>query len=451
MTEAAASPARRGPGPAMQTLLRLGQSTVQEGLEPALLRRLGLAFGLIGLLALSCGVWAMTTIAGAVIASGIVVVESNIKKVQHPSGGIIALIPVKNGDRVRAGDMVLKLDDTQARASLGIVASQLVQLAGRKVRLEAERDLADSIRFAADFLTSDEARTIAEGETRLFAYQRAFKQGQVAQLTERIGQIKEEIKGLTAQREAKKIEAELMVEELDRLEALRKMELMTVNRILSAQRDLTKLKGEWGALVAQVARAQGQISEMELQIMALDQTMQTEATKELRELEARMAELAERKVAAEDQLRRIVLDAPQDGIVHDLAVHTVGGVIGAGETVMTIVPSRDELSIEVRIATSDIDQVHLGQTATLRFPAFNQRTTPETAGRVIRIGADLTRDTQTNSVFYVVRIRPEGLHKHIKLVPGMPVEAFIATGERTALSYLVKPVTDQFARAFRER
>jgi membrane fusion protein, type I secretion system len=273
----------------------------------------------------------------------------------------------------------------------------------------------------------------------------------VAQFTERIGQIKEEIKGLSAQREAKQTESDLMVEELDRLEGLRKQELMAVNRILSAQRDLTKLKGEWGALVAQVAKAQGQITETELQVIALDQNMQTEATKELREIEARIAELVERKVAAEDQLKRVVLTAPQDGTIHDLTVHTVGGVIGAGETVMTIVPSHDELSVEVRIATSDIDQVHTDQTAKLRFPAFNQRTTPEISGTVTRVGADLTRDAQSNSVFYVVRIHPDSLPKGIKLVPGMPVEAFIATGERTALSYLVKPIVDQFARAFRER
>ena len=200
-----------------------------------------------------------------------------------------------------------------------------------------------------------------------------------------------------------------MVEELERLEVLRKKELMATNRILAAQRDLTRLKGEWGALVAQMARAQGQISEVQLQIIALDQTMQTEATKELRELEARMAELDERKIAAEDQLKRVVLPAPQDGIVHDLAVHTVGGVIGAGETVMTIVPSADDLSVEVRIATSDIDQVQVGQTAILRFPAFNQRTTPEISGTVTRVGADLTRDNQSNSVFFVVRIRPEAI------------------------------------------
>jgi membrane fusion protein, type I secretion system len=421
-------------------------------MEAALRRRIAFAFGLIGLLAFSCGVWATTTpIAGAVIASGTVVVESNIKKVQHPTGGVVALIPVKNGDRVKGGDTVLKLDDTQARANLGIIVSQLIQLTGRKARLEAERDLADNIRFPPDFLANDEAKSIAEGETRLFGHRRAFKNGQVAQFTERIGQIKEEIKGLSAQREAKQTESDLMVEELDRLEGLRKQELMAVNRILSAQRDLTKLKGEWGALVAQVAKAQGQITETELQVIALDQNMQTEATKELREIEARIAELVERKVAAEDQLKRVVLTAPQDGTIHDLTVHTVGGVIGAGETVMTIVPSHDELSVEVRIATSDIDQVHTDQTAKLRFPAFNQRTTPEISGTVTRVGADLTRDAQSNSVFYVVRIHPDSLPKGIKLVPGMPVEAFIATGERTALSYLVKPIVDQFARAFRER
>jgi HlyD family secretion protein len=425
----------------------------QGVIEPALRRRLTLAAALIGLLALSCGVWATTTpITGAVIASGIVVVESNVKKVQHPSGGIVALIPVKNGSWVNAGDMVLRLDDTQARANLGIVTSQLVQMTGRKARLEAERDLADSIRFPAEFLaSSEEAKAIAEGEKRLFKLRRTFKEGQIAQLTERIGQIKEEIKGLAAQREAKNSEVKLMIEELDRLEQLRKKELMPTTRILAAQRDLTRLKGEWGTLVAQTARAQGQISEMELQIISLDQSMQTEATKELRELEGRMAELAERNIAAEDQLKRVSLVAPQDGYVHDLTVHTVGGVIGAGETVMTIVPSKDELSIEVRIATSDIDQVHVGQRATLRFPAFNQRTTPEISGTVARIGADLTRESQTNSVFYVVRIRADAERDKLKLLPGMPVEAFIATGERTALSYLVKPITDQFVRAFRER
>ena len=381
-----------------------------SGLELALARRLTLGLALIALLVLSCGVWAVTTpIAGAVIASGIVVVESNIKKVQHPSGGIVAEILVKNGDRVSAGEVLLKLDETQARANLGVITSQLVQLTGRKARLEAERDQADAIQFPPAFLAGggEEAAAIAEGEKRLFDFRRAAKKGQVAQLNERVGQFREEIKGQTAQRDAKTAEVELMVEEIDRLEVLRKKELMATNRILAAQRDLTRLKGEWGALVAQIARARGQISETELQILALDQTAQTDASKELREMEARMAELVERKIAAEDQLKRIVMRAPQTGIVHDLAVHTVGGVIGAGEIVMMIVPVQDELGIEVRIATPDIDQVHVGQEASLRFPAFNQRVTPEIKGTVTRVGADLTREAQTNTVYYVARIRAE--------------------------------------------
>jgi HlyD family secretion protein len=167
-----------------------------------------------------------------------------------------------------------------------------------------------------------------------------------------------------------------------------------------------------------------------------------------------VSELAERKIAAQDQLRRVELRAPIPGIVHELGVHTVGGVISAGEPVMLIVPSTDLLTIEVRIAPADIDQVAVGQTSVLRFPAFNQRTTPELAGTVTRVAADLTRETQTGQTFYIARIKVDDASEAhlggLKLVPGMPVEAFIATGERTALSYLVKPFTDQFARAFRE-
>lgn len=423
-------------------------------LEPAMAARLTAGLGLIVLLFASFGVWAATTpIAGAVIASGLVVVESNIKKVQHAAGGIVSAIYVKNGDRVTAGDILISLDETQARANLGIVASQLVQLVARKARLEAERDRSAAIRFPADFSRmSEDAGDIAQGEKRLFEARQTAMKGQVAQLRERVGQLRQEIKGLSAQRDAKDQEVELMNEELERLEGMRKKELIPVTRTLAAQRDLTKLKGEWGSLVAQIARAQGQISETELQIINVEQTFLTESSKELREIEARIGELLERRIAADDLLKRIHLRAPQSGVVHDLTVHTVGGVIGPSETVMSIVPSQDVLSVEARIATSDIDQVHVGQKAALRFPAFNQRTTPEVHGTVTRIGADLSKEAQTNSVFFTARISVDDLDtSHFKLVPGMPVEVFIATGERTALSYLVRPLTDQVTRAFRER
>ena len=425
-----------------------------SSLEPALAARITAGLGLIVLLFASFGVWAATTpIAGAVIASGLVVVESNIKKVQHAAGGIVSAIYVKNGDRVTAGDILVSLDETQARANLGIVASQLVQLVARKARLEAERDRSAAIRFPADFLKmSEDAAEIAQGEKRLFDARQTAMKGQIAQLRERVGQLRQEIKGLSAQRDAKDHEVELMTEELERLEGMRKKELIPVTRTLAAQRDLTKLKGEWGSLVAQIARAQGQISETELQIINVEQTFLTEASKELREIEARIGELLERRIAADDLLKRIHLRAPQSGVVHDLSVHTVGGVIGPSETVMSVVPSQDVLSVEARIATSDIDQVSVGQKATLRFPAFNQRTTPEINGTVTRIGADLSKETQTNSVFFTARVSVDDLDTStFKLVPGMPVEVFIATGERTALSYLVRPLTDQVTRAFRER
>ena len=423
-------------------------------LEPALARRLLLGLTLIVLMVVSVGGWAATTpIGGAVIASGFVVVESNIKKVQHPTGGIVAEINVKNGNVINAGDVVISLDDTQARANLGIVVSQLVQLRGRKARLEAERDQTDQVRFPAAFVESGEdAAAIMEGEKRLFEVRQSVKNGQIAQFNERIGQLKQEIKGTTAQRDAKAEEVDLMRDELERLEIMRKKDLVPTTRTLQAQRDLTRLRGEWGAHVAQIARSQGQISETELQIIGVTQNMQTDASKELRELEARVAELLERKVAAEDQLKRIYLRAPQTGFVHDLTVHTVGGVIGPGENVMSIVPTHDTLGVDARIGTADIDQVAVGQQATLRFPALNQRTTPEIRGTVTRVGADLSKDPQGNAVYFTLRISVSDHDREaFKLVPGMPVEAFISTHERTALSYLMKPISDQVTRAFRER
>ncbi len=439
---------------ALQTPPALATLRARSGLEPAMARRLLVGLLLVVVMVASVGGWAATTpIGGAVIASGFVVVESNIKKVQHPTGGIVALIAVKNGNLVTAGDVLVSLDDTQARANLGIVASQLVQLSGRKARLEAERDQTDHVRFPAGFVISGEdAVAIMEGERRLFEVRQSVKNGQIAQFTERIGQLRQEIKGITAQRDAKAEEVELMRDELERLEGMRKKDLVPTTRTLQAQRDLTRLRGEWGAHVAQIARSQGQISETELQIIAVTQNMQTEASKELREIEARIAELLERKVAAEDQLKRIYLRAPQTGYVHDLTVHTIGGVIGPGESVMTIVPTHETLSVEARIGTADIDQVAVGQEAVLRFPALNQRTTPEIKGTVSRIGADLTKDPQANAVYFTVRISvADNDRDAFKLVPGMPVEAFISTHERTALSYLMKPISDQVTKAFRER
>lgn len=425
-------------------------------LEPALARRLSLGLGMVALLGATVAGWAANAkLTGAVIAPGLIVIDTSVKKVQHQSGGIVGAILVKTGDQVKAGDIVLRLDDTQARANLGIITSQIVQLTGRKSRLVAERDDAEAIVFPAGFAGSDaEAPSVIEGESKLFQKRRTALGGQKSQLRERVGQLSREIEGISSQAAAKDEEIRLMREELERVSGMRKKELVTVQRLLSTQRDLTRLEGERGVLVAQIAKSRGSISETELQIFGLDQTTQSEANKELREIEARIAELAERRTAADDMLRRIELRAPQTGIIHELSVHTVGGVISPGETVMSIVPRDDDFLIEVKIASIDIDQVAIGLPTTLRFSAFNHSTTPELRGRVIQRAEELTKEPQTGNSYYIARIKIEDGERDkaskMSLVSGMPVEAFIETSQRTALSFLMKPVTDQINRAFRE-
>ena len=231
--------------------------------------------------------------------------------------------------------------------------------------------------------------------------------------------------------------------------------LVQIQRVTALERDAARLEGERGQLIAATAQSKGKISEIELQIIQIDQDLRSEVAKELREVQAKIAELVERKVAAEDQLKRIDIRAPQDGLVHQLAVHTVGGVITPGEAMMLIVPEADNLTVEAKLNPQDIDQVQPGQKAVLRFSTFNQRTTPELNGTVIRVSADLTTDQRSGVSYYTVRISiPEAEVARLgglKLLPGMPLEAFIQTGERTVLSYLMKPMTDQIARAFRGR
>jgi HlyD family secretion protein len=418
--------------------------------------RTSLALAVVAILVFGIGGWsAIAKISGAVIASGTIVVDNNIKKVQHPTGGVVGEIRVKNGDRVEPDQILLRLDETQTRAALGIVTSQLIELQGRKARLAAERDDAPAIVFPPGFEKQGiEAVRVVKGERWLLESRRRSIAGQKGQLKERIKQLALEAQGLTSQHRAKSAELELVREELARVRDMHKRSLTPITRLLAIQRDETRSEGEHGSLVSQIGRVGGQAAEVELQILNLDQSVRTDAQKELREVEGRIAELDERRIAAEDQLKRIEIRAPQAGVVHELAVNTIGGVIGAAETLMLIVPVDEALAVEVRFAPQDIDQVRLGQKTMLRFVAFNQRTTPELPGTIARLAADLSREAQSGSMFYVARI---GIDQtsiaqlgKLKLVPGMPVEAYIATGERTALSYLLKPITDHVHRVFRE-
>ncbi len=418
--------------------------------------RLGVA--LVILLAFGVGGWAATTeFSGAVIAPGQLVVDTSVKKVQHPTGGVIGELRVRDGDRVKAGDVVARLDETVTRANLAIVVKSLDELYARQARLEAERDAADRVVFPEELAARAEDPAIGRlmsGETRLFEFRRTAREGQKSQLRERTAQLKEEITGLVGQVAAKERETGFITKELEGVRDLWRKNLIPIQRVTALERDAARIQGESGQLVAATAQAKGKISEIELQIIQIDQELRSEVSKELREIQGKIAELVERKVAAEDQLKRIDIRAPQDGIVHQLAVHTVGGVVGPGEALMMVVPNNDLLIVESKIAPQDIDHVRPGQAAFLRLSAFNQQTTPELNGEVDRIAADLITDQRTGMSYYTVRVKipPEELSrlKELRLVPGMPVEAFIQTGNRTVMSYLTKPLSDQLVRAWRQ-
>jgi HlyD family secretion protein len=411
------------------------------------------------LLAGGVGGWAATTqIAGALIAQGSVVVDSNVKKVQHPTGGVVGRLNVQDGDRVKAGDILVQLDDTITRANLAIVTKGLDELSARKARLEAERDGTETVTFPRMLLAHADEAPVAiaiANERKLFELRRNARLGQKAQLRQRITQLDEEIRGLSAQQDAKAREISLIGKELDGVRELWKNNLVQITRLTALERDAARLEGERAQLLAAVAQTKGKISETELQIIQIDQDLSSEVAKDMREVDAKYGEFVERKVAAEDQLKRIDIRAPQDGVVLESKVHTVGGVIPAGDAVMLIVPESDNLQVEAKINPRDIDQIQVGQSAMLRFSAFNLRTTPEINGTITRIAADTTTDQRTGQSYYNTRIAMTKNEMarlgEVKLIPRMPVEAFVQTGERSVMSYLIKPLTDQFMRAFREK
>jgi HlyD family secretion protein len=414
---------------------------------------------LVAGLALGLGGWASTAeISGALIAPGTIVVDSNIKKVQHPTGGVVGEVRVHDGDRVKAGDILVRLDETVTKANLAIVTKGLNELYARKARLGAERDGADTVavpRELAGNIDNPDVKEAMDSERKLFELRRTTRLGQKNQLQQRIQQLQEQITGLVAQQEAKAKELGFIDQELTGVRDLWKKNLVQLNRLTALERDEAKIQGESGALIATAAEAKGRISEIQLQILQIDQQFSSDVAKELRETDSKIGEAVERKVTAQDQLRRIDIRAPQDGVVFQSTVNTVGGVIAAGDPIMLIVPQSDTLSVEVKVEPKDVDLVAFGQPVLLRFSAFNQRTTPELNGTVQRVAADTNVDQRTGQSYYLVRIaiaadEVERLGP-VKLTPGMPVEAFIQTGERTLVSYLVKPLRDQLMRSFREK
>jgi HlyD family secretion protein len=414
-----------------------------------------------GAVTFGIGGWAATSqLSGAVIGQGVIVVESSVKKVQHATGGIVGELRVRDGDRVNAGDILIRLDETQKLANANIVTGSVDELLAREARLEAERDDADQIAFPKTLLDGakdgnlEAARAVA-AERKLLDLRREARSGQKAQLKERSAQLQDEIKGYVGQAEAKQKEAGLIKQELEGVTTLWQKKLIPITRLNALERDSARLEGERSQLTGITAQAKGKIAEIEMQIIQIDQDLRSEVGKDLIETRGKLSELAQRKIAAADELNRIDIRAPQSGRVHELSVHTVGGVISAGEQIMLIVPDADALAVEVKLAPRDIDQVHLGQTATMRFDAFNQKITPEIDGEIVMVSADLIQDQRTGVGYYQARValKPDELAKlgSAKLAPGMPVDVFIKTPARTALSYLTKPLRDQAERAMKER
>jgi HlyD family secretion protein len=427
--------------------------------EDAIRRLTSVAFTAIVLLVGVLGGLAATVrLQGAVIAAGTLVVDSYVKPVQHQKGGTVGELFVKNGDRVEAGQILVHLDDTQARANLAIVSKRLKELAARTARLSAERDSGETIIFPEDLLNEREDAEVAamlDGEQRLFDDRRSSRTGRKAQLAERVRQLSKETEGLSAQQDGKRQAIAIINKELASLQPLLDQGIIAATRVFNLQRDAADLTGELGSLIASAAQTNGKIAETQLQIIQVDDDQRTEISDQLRQAESEIGEYSERLVAAEDELKHIDIRAQQAGIVHQLAVHASGAVVTPGEAIMQIVPDKDALTPELKLSPQDIDQVVVGQKVTLRFSAFNQRTTPELSGHITTIAADVTTDQRTGQSYYSLRVTVPEIEwarlGSLTPVVGMPVEAFVQTGERTALAYLVKPLEDQMIRAFREQ
>lgn len=405
------------------------------------------------------GAWAATAeISGAVVAGGQFVVQSNVKKVQHATGGIVGELKVKEGDLVKAGDLLIRLDETVLRAKLQSVLKQSDELRARAARLSCERAGCDEVQFPADLMARGNDPDLAQlitGERLAFAARREAQTIMKKRLRQRVLQLEKEIEGLETQKKARTEQSAIADEELEGLKKLKEQKLIATQRYNSLEREFVDLEGQKGQLDAQIAESQGKVEETELQIVNIDQDFRAETSKELTEVQPKIAELVEQRIAAEDQLKRTEIRAPQTGFVQQLLVHTIGGVITAGEPVMLIVPENDRLRLEVKVAPQDIDQLHVGQEATVLISAFNRRTTPRLNGQVAGIGADVIADPEAKISYYLVRLSlSESELKRLgdlRLVAGMQAEAFIKTTDRTFLEFLLKPLSEQMARAFKDR
>lgn len=418
---------------------------------------------IIGLLALlvlvgGFGAWAvMAQITGAVIASGQIEVDRNRQVIQHPDGGVVEAILIDEGDTVAAGDLLIQLDPTVLRSELVIVEGQLFEIMARRGRLEAERDGADVITFPEKLMAFNrpEIESLIAGQTRLFEARLESAAKTKEQLAQRRAQIVSQISGIQSQQAALAKQQELIVQELADQQSLLDRGLAQASRVSALQREEANLLGRVGELAAAEAQAAEQITEIEIETLALDTRRREEAITQLRDLQFNELELSERQRTLTEQLNRLDIRAPVSGIVYGLQVFAERSVIRAADPVMFLVPQDRPLIIAAQVQLTDVDQIFVGQEATMRFSAFDQRRTPELFGEVTLISADAFQDDSNVAPFYRVELKlKEGeidrLPEDMTLIPGMPVESFVRTADRSPMDYLIKPLSDYFAKAFRE-
>ena len=416
--------------------------------------------GLVVLLATFAGFGGWAAVAqldSAAVATGVVTVESHRKTIQHFEGGIVKDILVRDGDRVQSGAILLRLDDTQARARLEIIRSQYLAARALEARLMAERDQQTQLAFPEELLglrDDPRVRDTLEGQEQVFKARHEVLQGETALLEQRIEQLQAQISGLEALQQTEQKRIDSLQRELQDFRRLRQSGYTDKLRLLELERDIAKLEGERASHLAEIARTRIQVGETKLQILQLRKQLQIEVVAESRDTQTRLFDLIERMRALQDTVERTEIRAPTAGTVVGLEVHTVGGVVAPGTPLLEIVPQGEPLVVDAKVQPNDIDKVHPGLAADIRFTAFKLRTTPVAEGKVLTVSADRLIDPNTKYPYYLARVQvtPQGMERlrELELLPGMPAEVIIKTGERTLLDYLLRPLLDAFARSFRE-
>lgn len=421
-----------------------------------------LVLGFITLLILigGFGTWAVASkLSGAVVADGQVQIEQNRKVVQHLDGGIVTEILIDEGDTVQAGDVLIRLDAGRLASQLTITEGQYFELLARQARYEAERDDESTLSFDTELTeaanNNPEIDSLMQGQIRLFNSRMDGVSTQLEQLDKRKTQISRQLDGLDAQSAALSEQLGLLREELESQQALLDKGLSQASRVLGLKREEAGILGRLGELSASRAEAELRITETELQSIALKTERRETAISELRDARAKTRDLAEQRRSTLEQLERLEIRAPVTGVIHGLQVFAERAVVQPAQPVLFVVPQDRDLVIMTRIEPLNIDQIFVGQSVYLQFPAFNSRETPDLLGRVTRVSADSFIDDVTGQPYYQAEVQlDDGQIKRLPegavLIPGMPVSAFIRTAERSPMLYLVEPLWDYFKKAFRE-